>query len=360
MKIGIITFSASDNYGAMLQAYALQEYICGLGHKAFIIDYRPEYKLRNYKPFRLDRWFSKSPIKTIIKMKEEAPKLICRWLRHKRANDFRKQYLNLYPYKEGMGFNEFDAIILGGDQIWNPRNTNNHLEDIFWGVGAKCKVISYAPSMGRATISDSEKSYIISALENIDFISVRESSMIDVLQPLTTKRITHVIDPTYLADRVIYNEITERSHIKFPYILLFDLFEREKTYSFAKQLAEDNNCRLIRLQGTVSYPFWKKDTLQTASVARFLGLIKDAKCIVTSSFHAMAFSIIFNRPFYCIKQNSPIDLRAISVLDSLQLSDRMIVDTERIELTKIDYKQVEDRIKGLSLQSKLFLDKALS
>ena len=184
--------------------------------------------------------------------------------------------------------------------------------------------------------------------------------MIDVLQPLTTKRITHVIDPTYLADRVIYNEITERSHIKFPYILLFDLFEREKTYSFAKQLAEDNNCRLIRLQGTVSYPFWKKDTLQTASVARFLGLIKDAKCIVTSSFHAMAFSIIFNRPFYCIKQNSPIDLRAISVLDSLQLSDRMIVDTERIELTKIDYKQVEDRIKGLSLQSKLFLDKALS
>lgn len=360
MKIGIITFSASDNYGALLQAYALQKYISGLGNKAYIVDYRPEYKLMNYKPFRLDRWLSKNPIKTIIKIKDEAPKCICRWLRHKRAKDFRQHYLNLYPYKEGMDFHEFDVIILGSDQIWNPRNTNNHLEDIFWGVGAKCKVISYAPSMGRSTLTDSEKTYISSALENISNISVRESSMIDVLQPLTSKKITHVIDPTYLADKEIFNRITEQEPIKFPYILLFDLFERESTFSCAKQLAEDYNCKLIRLQGTVSYPFWERDTIQTASVGSFLGLIKEAKCIITSSFHAMAFSIIFNRPFYCIKQNSPIDLRVSSVLNSLDLSDRLIDDKERIEITAIDYKQIEDKIAELSLQSKIFLSEALS
>lgn len=360
MKIGIITFSASDNYGAMLQAYALQEYICSLGHNAFIVDYRPKYKLKNYKPFRLDRWFSKSPIKTLIKIKDESPKCICRWLRHKRAVDFRKHYLKLNPYREGMDFHEFDVIILGSDQVWNPRNTNNHLEDIFWGVGAKCKVISYAPSMGRATITDTEKAYITSALKNIDYISVRETSMIDVLQPLTTKKITHVIDPTYLASKDIFDRIIEPSCVKTPYVLIFDLFERDSTYTFAKQLAEDNNYRLIRLQGTVSYPFWKKDTIQTASVGRFLGLIKEAKCIVTSSFHAMAFSIIFNRPFYCIKQNSQIDLRAISVLKSLELSDRMIDDTERIKLSTIDYKQIENKIKEFGLESKLFLEKALS
>ena len=129
---------------------------------------------------------------------------------------------------------------------------------------------------------------------------------------------------------------------------------------FAKQLADRNNCRLIRLQGTVSYPFWEKDTIQTASVGGFLGLIKGAKCIITSSFHATAFSIIFNRQFYCIKQNSPIDLRVNSVLNSLDLSDRLIDDTERIVLTAIDYKQIEDKIAELSLQSKIFLNEALS
>jgi hypothetical protein len=360
MRIGIITLSASDNYGAMLQAFALQEYIKSLGHETYIIDYLPEYKLRNYRPFILNRWLSKSPIKTLRKIKDEAPKYPCRVLRHKRALKFRNTYFNLYPYTQGMDFHEFDAIVLGSDQIWNPQNTNNCLEDIYWGVGANCKVVSYAPSMGRASLDKKDVAYVSMALENMNNISVRESSMIDVLQPLTKKTITQVIDPTFLLSRDNYEPLVEEPRIDKPYMLLFDLFERPSTLVFALKFAEKNNCKLIRLQGAISAPFWRKDVVQTATVGVFLGLIKAAKCVITSSFHGMAFSIIFNKPFYSIRQHSQIDLRAESILDKIGLKDRMVDDTCDIVFTGIDYNPVMERISDVTSISKEYLLQAFS
>lgn len=360
MKIGIITLSASDNYGAMLQAFALQEYIKSLRHEVYIIDYLPEYKLRNYKPFILNRWLSKSPIKTLCKIKDEAPKYPCRVLRHKRALKFRNIYFNLYPYTKGMDFHEFDAIVLGSDQIWNPRNTNGCLEDIFWGVGANCKVVSYAPSMGRASLDKKDVEYVSMALENMDNISVRESSMIDILQPLTNKTITQVIDPTFLLSKDKYVPLVERPLVDGPYVLLYDLFEKPTTLEFAQKFAEKNSCKLIRLQGAISDPFWRKDVVQTATVGRFLGLISAAKCIITSSFHGMAFSIIFNKPFYSIRQNSEIDLRAESILNRVGLKERMVNDTCDLVFTEIDYNPIMELILDVTSLSKKFLIKAFS
>lgn len=174
MKVGILTFHCANNYGAVLQCYALQEYLRSLGHEAYVIDYRPDYVVRRYKVFSRRNWIVRDFKKTIKKLFSEPYLCIVRYKRNKRLESFIKNRYNLYPYSADKSV--FDAIVLGSDQIWNPNLTGKSFDEVFFGKDFHCKKISYAASNRTESLSPAEEAFYIKHLAELDSIGVRENA----------------------------------------------------------------------------------------------------------------------------------------------------------------------------------------
>lgn len=360
MKIGINTFHCAHNYGAVLQAYGLQEYLRSLGAEVYIIDYRPKYLTRPYHPLNIRLWLAKSLSKTLKKFFTE---FVLYWVRRRRYNAFNKfiiDRLNLYPYTAELDYSEFDAIFLGSDQIWNPRISGGNFDKFFFGEGAKCKVISYAASMGAEELTDYQKTYYTDNLHKLTEIGVREDSLNKLLQPLTKKRIYTTIDPTLLAGRDIFENIAKNPNIKKPYILVYEVASYPETLRMAQHIATQIDAEIVYLMS--SFRSAKNLSIKDldASPDEFVGYIKNAACVVTTSFHGTAFSIIFNRPFYTIRQNNKADTRAHSLLNRIGLLDRFVDLTALPTLTDVNYIDINVLLQNEIRSSREFISNSLS
>jgi hypothetical protein len=208
MKIGIATFSWSNNYGAVIQAFALQTHLQELGHMVQIINYVPYTQ-----PTGVKQYIAKTP-KTIILKWENAYKR--RIFQH-----FRDRYLNLSPIVFNSASdlnkinNEYDVLISGSDQVWNPKwlDQQNGLWDLCFlkFSGENTRVISYAASFGHAEITTMKPEWqeaISYNLQKFDAISVREKSGIEIIKKLTNKNNAfHVVDPTLLIEKTYYDRL---------------------------------------------------------------------------------------------------------------------------------------------------------
>ena len=185
MKIGILTFHCAHNYGAVLQAYGLQEYLRSQGHETYIIDYRPGYLTRNYKAFNIRFWMASTPREIVYKLRYEPFLWKHRILRSKAFDRFIRNRFDLHPYVRHTNFSDFDAIFLGSDQIWNKTITGQRYDEVFFGGNATCRVIAYAASMGGGTLSDKDRERLRQYLAPMTAIGVREESLKELLQPLS-------------------------------------------------------------------------------------------------------------------------------------------------------------------------------
>lgn len=344
MKIGILTFHCAHNYGAVLQCYALQETLKQMGHNVEIIDYRPKYLLTPYTIFDKKRFLAKNPISLIKHCIKETLLLPNRIKRHKAFDKFINNRLNLSHriIKRNIP-NNYDVYIMGSDQIWNPKITQG-FDPVYFGYfdfpkGNK-KYISYAASMETNELNAEIRDLYIKALNNFDAISVREAKLAELLQPLTLKKIETILDPTLIADIATWKSIIKRPNIKHKYILVYQVRNNKNTMRIASEIANQINAVVIEVTSRLDIHF-RKNRFQCTSTEKFLGLVKDAACIVTTSFHGTVFSIIFNRPFYCIQLDDNMDNRSQSLLKQIGLSERMIKKDDTPNFTKIDY---NDRI----------------
>ena len=178
MKIGILTFHCAHNYGAVLQAYGLQEYLRSQGHETYIIDYRPGYLTRNYKAFNIRFWMASTPREIVYKLRYEPFLWKHRILRSKAFDRFIRNRFDLHPYVRHTNFSDFDAIFLGSDQIWNKTITGQRYDEVFFGGNATCRVIAYAASMGRGTLSDKDRERLRQYLAPMTAIGVREEGVV--------------------------------------------------------------------------------------------------------------------------------------------------------------------------------------
>lgn len=340
MKIGILTFHCAHNYGAVLQCYALQETLKQIGHDVEVIDYRPQYLLTSYSIFNKYRILSKNPILMIRFFIREMLLLPVRIKRYHAFNEFIETKLNLsHRIMKRDIPSSYDIYIMGSDQIWNPKITQG-FDSVYFGYfdfhkGEK-KYISYAASMEANLFDTKSTQFYVKALNNFDALSVRETRLAELLQPLTTKKIEIVLDPTLLANRNIWNRIALEPSIKRKYVLMYQVRCNENTLRIANNIANQIGAVVIEI---MSYPtrHFSKKQLPWSSPEEFLGLIKNAACVVTTSFHGTAFSIIFNRPFYCIQLDDGWDTRSLSLLKTIGLCDRMIKKSETPKFTEIDY-----------------------
>ena len=367
MKIGILTFHCAHNYGAVLQAYALQEYLKSCGHEVEIIDYRPGYLVQPYKAFPLPRVGCSSilqKIKRLVYWGGTLPWRVkdipIRIRRRKGFEKFIREKLNL----SREGFNEvwrvssdhYDAILFGSDQIWRP-DSWGRVDPVFLGdfpVSKATLKIAYAASAGAASGTLGENESVVKALENFDAISVRESNLANSLQSKTDLKIETVLDPTLLVEKKVWDKIAIEPRIQEKYVLVYQVSYNIEADRIAAEIASQIGARVVSVWAGYSL---RGNMLREETPEQFVGWFKHASCVVVTSFHGTSFALINHRPVYFVSNGSAGENRPRQILSALGLSDRVIDQRSHPKFSEIDYSKVD--LQKLRTRSQDFLARAL-
>lgn len=362
-KIGILTiYYKNYNFGGQLQAYALQKFLSEKQCKVEQIQF--DYFTRRER--ELDVLKRKLALQKHricnTELYENEINLI------KRKKKFNK-FIHSIPHSSKIYHEtniselnkEYDCFICGGDQIWNDWNGANWIcpeaLSIFslGFVGNDKIAFSYAPSLGRSILTENQKAILIDSFRHMKEISIREKSNLNEVSSLTDKRINVVVDPVFLLtceewNTLINDSTKEDKEYAFCYFLSHDLRRSEIVKKFAK------TSELI----TVCYPNssssmsvinrdeeWGDINDYESGPIEFIKRIRDSKIVLTDSFHAVVFSIIFHKEFYVFGRsdgNSEMNNRLYDLLDEYDLKDRFISNPIEI-LSKIrnqiDYEKVD-------------------
>lgn len=352
MKIGILTFHRAHNYGAVLQAFALQEYFKMCGHETFIIDYRQSFIERIYKCFSVRRCVAKNPLLILRKTLNELYNYKKRVKKKKFFESFCNEYLQLTESIVNPNDipGDFDAYVHGSDQIWNSKLLGGY-DLIYFGDYKTCKKaikVSYAASMEFKHLSLDDKNAIKKGLSFLDYISVRENKLIPILQPFTNKPIKNVIDPTLLANSIIWETMCQHK-IEEEYILTYKIGEKTKVDNYANLLSEKLGINILSVNK------------MNLSPNEFVRYIKYAKYIISDSFHATVFSILFKKQFYTVASGTGSDIRFTEILEALGLKTRILKYSNEINYNKIDYTRlnIAHKLELYRAKSRDFIAKAL-
>ncbi|MGL5937578.1 MAG: polysaccharide pyruvyl transferase family protein [Phocaeicola sp.] len=361
MKIKTITCHDVYNSGASLQAYALQTYLTSLGHEVEIIDYKPDYLSGHYNLWSVSNPKWDKPLLKQLYLLLKLPKRILSFKKKKAFDLFRKKYLSIttkrYSSNEELKDNppEADLYIAGSDQIWNTIFPNGRDAAFYLNFAPRAKRrISYAASFATSTIVEEYVNFVSQELKNFDSISVREQDGIRLLQKLKKKG-TWVCDPVFLLPAIEWNKISFRS-FNDKYILIYDFERTPLIEELAKQIAHKEGWKIYSVN--ISLPYADK-CFSHSGPDFFLSLIKDSQMVLSNSFHATAFSIIYEKEFLVIPRKEGINTRMASLLEYLKIPERMITSNKKMTLDKINYKIVNKMMENYINNSKKFLDKNL-
>lgn len=348
MKIKILTYHRAHNYGAVLQAFALKEIIKDLGYEVEIIDY---WSWNHQGDYQLIPKFRRSSIRsTLSSFIQLLVKIIPILARRYRFNFFIRNFLvqrsGIIRLKEDLEMIQSDLIVLGSDQIWRKSNyadTPDYEWEYFGDYfGPKTSLISYAASMGVVSSSKTEITNIIKRLKKFKKISVRELNLKETLLKNGLDNVKQVLDPCFLLGKDQWTKIFNLHSTDEKYILVYNLRESKKIDLQAKEISNQLGFKIIRITGNANNWYLTNYTLQGSGPIGFLNLIKNAQFVISSSFHGVVFSIIFERQFLAMDME-PNSSRVTSLLDGLKLSERYS-NGEIQTLTKINYNLVRNKL----------------
>lgn len=351
MKIGILTFHFSDNFGALLQAYALKKWLDNQGHEVSFINYCPPHV---EKGGSLQWSFSKSALKANLKIVYlKLSSLIHKiWGNSSQAgkfNKFRSEYLNvssekLTDYTElADATKKFHLLITGSDQIWSPSAQRGFDPAYFLNFShPPQRCISYAASFGRDSLTPLESAELPGLMSQLASVSVRELSGVGIVENATNIKAACVPDPTLLHtgyDELISSAETPGNDAAiFCYALRTGKGIREVANIVSRELnapilSPHNIHRRWKEIGTTIYP----------GPLEWIAQISKAKFVVTNSFHGVVFSIIFKKQFIAVGlPGSKISLNARSrnLLGQLDLMDRFLANEDAHRATELISKPI--------------------
>lgn len=352
-KIATLTFHNAINVGAVLQAYALQKTIEELGAESELIDYRNRYIENKYSILYTP---SNNPI-SIIKTVLMIP------VRIARANRFRKfiqENINtsrrIRSDSDFVQMNdEYDAFFVGSDQVWNPYHTGDVDGRFFLDfVKDAAKKKSYAASFGLTELPEKYNLKYKSLLDDFDEISVREQSASVIIKDMAKKDASVVLDPVFLLDTSRWVGLLKRPQkISRKYLLIFCVNGLTKDMiQYSVDMAEKKSLDVVYLS---SRPQRIRGVKVVTNFAprEFLGYIESADYIVTDSFHAMSFSIIFQKDFSLkvASQHGNKNNRSLELMDRLGIKNRILSE----ENGNIEWNDVYSKIAIEKEQSINFL-----
>ncbi len=368
-KIGIITFHAAYNYGSVLQAYATQEAICGLGYDAEIVNYRLAEQKKVYAKLRfgygLPRLLKDLMLLPIYGKRSE---------KYEKFETFFKERLHLTeevetPEEVCRLWERYAAVVSGSDQIWNKHSLELETND--WRFmepyllcGFNGRKVSYASST--ANMTDGELERIKPQLEGFMHIAMREPSSAVKMAELLKREIASVLDPTFLLCKEEWIAKLGVQKRTGDYIFFYSLggpkaFGRVKEKLSA--LSKKHGCKIL-----VVTPFCRVsrsacfEPFPECGPTEFLGAIDGAKMVVTDSYHGTILSVNFGKDVYSLCKAGGSEFRKTDVLRMLGLEERIITDPAAlIEKTfaDIDYENVYAKLNQRREQSRQYLSDAL-
>ncbi|MDD5416930.1 MAG: polysaccharide pyruvyl transferase family protein [Candidatus Aenigmarchaeota archaeon] len=340
-KIGILTYHRPLNYGAALQAYALQEKVKELGAKCAIIDYRNNIlENRNRKLTLFTCKTIKELMLYILRGRSYNRKL-------KNFRGFGEKYFNLSSTcstkEEVKGISsDFDKFICGSDQVWNHKI--NGFDEVYYlnFLENPEKKNSYAASFGFKQIPEEYKSRFYSLLKDYNKLSVREHQGAKIIEQLLGYSPQVVLDPTMLLTKEKWFEIIKPYEHNKKYILVYCFSHEDKVISLAKKIAKKTGYDVISILKPYTPHLGVKYEVELAP-DEFLGLFKGAEYVVTNSFHGTAFSILFNKQFFTefLPEQLGVNSRLEDILEIFGLKSRIITnDDPAVIENKINYDPV--------------------
>lgn len=354
MRICTITCHKVYNYGACLQAYALQKYLQSQGHDVKIIDYVPEGTNSQF-----DFWYI-SPTSKYYHLCKRFK--VLNWLfavinsyrinistkRNAAFENFQQRYYNLtcrFQNIEELKKNPpvADVYVAGSDQIWNPLVNNGKDKCFYLDFGENStKRISYAASFSVPLkyFTTVHISFIRPLLKRFNKLSVRESSGIEILKAIGFDGL-QVLDPVFLLTREEWRSmIPDERPIRDKYILVYHLFaESEGLVEFAKKEASQRNLKIVAINDRCRRNY-AEIQINDAGPIEFISLIANAEMVIADSFHATAFSIIFNIDFH-VFYSLPNIARMKDLVNSLGIDNRI----NSQEYDSIEWDVVNEKIK---------------
>lgn len=310
MKAGILTLQEADNYGAVLQAYALQTALTYIDVESEFIVFEEDVLTR-----KIDQ--NETGISPIFlrRLREKAK------IRSEHFSDFRRKHLKcavpISRQEAGELNNKYDLFISGSDQVWNfsiPKVDGRY----FLPFASPEKRFSYAASFGGSNVPDRMKDWVIQQLKNFRGISVREEHGRETVKELIGRDSIVCVDPVFLLERARWDGLTHEV-MEEKYLLLFLIQYNKEAIAFAENLAEDRKVKVkivtASYMGACGVSAWTE-----AGVNDWLSFIKNADCVITDSFHGCAFSLIFGKPFSIVSLKGGLGERNGRIMEILKMT----------------------------------------
>ncbi|TXE11660.1 polysaccharide pyruvyl transferase family protein [Seonamhaeicola algicola] len=367
MKIKTITCHEVYNHGASLQEYALLKYLESLGHDSETIHYKPHYLSNHFNFWRISNpRFEKNIFLKAIYLIIKFPERYKMLGRKRNFDAFSKKYIKstqkLYKNNDELKSDipEADAYICGSDQIWNSFFENGKDPSFYLDFVPDNKLkISYAASFAIDQLEDSIKPFVKEKVSRLNAISVRESSGLKILEELNIKSAKQVLDPVFLLNHDNWLKLmAEYKHVK-PYIFVYDFDSNPLIKKMANKLKNDHNWDIITVNSNINYA---DNNFHLEGPDIFLNLVYNASFVISNSFHAVAFSIIFKKDFVVFNRLYKINTRMRDMLNSIDLLDLLMTDEKMIDvhqINSINYSNSENKLNKLITSSKEFLTTAL-
>lgn len=355
MKIGILTFYAADNYGALFQTLASKYYLTALGHEAYVIDHLKKKKFTI--SFILKGLSFLSNIKFCFWQIIKYPFIKSRY---KCFSDFVNKYIQ--PYSENWETypNDFNCFYVGSDQIWNPLYKKKYIPVFFcqFPGSENKKCIAFSASMGINYIPQTLYTELKQYLKKFSAISVREESTKALISPLVDIPVEITIDPTFLLSKEQWLKLFpgERKSDKYPYVLIFEVRNSELTDKLAKLISSKYNYKIKKISSGINFKDYS--SYKTTDPADFIYTIANAKFIVTTSFHGTAFSLICRVPFYSISTN-PTDNRIKDLLKSCGAEYRFIDKIPNDINDQLDWNNITQKLNTYIKASQNYIRRSL-
>lgn len=345
MKIGILTQPLHANYGGLLQNYALQQVLIRAGHDVETIDWATPNNFRvrisRLKARLVNLFYMRSNVQ-VYRLSQEEKEYI-----QKYTNYFISKYIKRTPlmtsyrsFKKQIEKVNYDALIVGSDQCWRPCY-NFFLYEMFMNFlkGKKIKRISYAASFGSDNweFTPQQTETCAQLVKNFDLVTIREDSGVRLCKEFFGIDAIHVLDPTMLLTKEDYINLIEKeneptsSGTLFNYILDPDI----KKTKYIQKVANSIGLTVFQVLPKCQAENRTKEDVKKRiedcvfpKVTEWLRAFMDAEMTIVDSFHGMVFSIIFNKPFWVIGNESRGMSRFTSLLKIFHLEDRLL-DTEK-------------------------------
>ena len=367
MKVGVITYSHSkDNYGQILQCYAMQQYLRQLGHESFLIRYKAASKIKKtgFKFGKVFLYLLK--FRTYLKWFYSKSVIKKNRLEYENHVDYSKrnftnflsenlEITKIYSAEELRENPPYaDAYICGSDQIWGGKDDIYYLS---FAPDSSVK-IAYAPSMGGVSYSDELECNIKKYLSRFNAIGMREESGVDVCKRMGFANTVKVVDPTMLLNSDSYKTIAKSTPVNKSYAFVYLLgnpidisIEDISRHIKSMQL----NMVYVASQGRHDdYP--KID----ATIEEWLGWIMNADLVITNSFHCTVFALQFHRNFIAIPLSggySRMNTRIEELLKESNLFDRIASSSFPVEaLQEKDFEAFDAYKQSQQVFSNRFLE----